>query len=131
VEIDLVRDGEIRFSGDPHAEATTGRILELEPPRRLAFTWSADELHFELEAVGEDRCRLTLINVLENRDAAARNAAGWAVCLGELDKLIAGARPDGPHTETAAAWRPLYEANIAAGMPHGAWLPSESGEERR
>jgi uncharacterized protein YndB with AHSA1/START domain len=128
VEIELVEGGEIRFSGDPHAEGTTGTILELDPPRRLGFTWSADELHFELEPVGDDGCRLILINVLEERDTAARNAAGWAVCLGELDKLVVGERPDGPHSPTAEAWRPVYEANVAAGMPHGAWLPSESEE---
>jgi uncharacterized protein YndB with AHSA1/START domain len=127
VEIDLAPGGEIRFSGDPHTEGTTGRILALDPPRRLAFTWAADELHFELEPVGEDGCRLILINVLAERDTAARNAAGWTVCLGELDKLIAGSEPGGPHSETAVEWRPVYEANVAAGMPHGAWLPSVSG----
>ncbi|MGH3769197.1 MAG: SRPBCC family protein [Pseudonocardiaceae bacterium] len=83
--------GTITFSDDPHAEPTTGTILIFDPPRHLVFTWHVDELHFELEPVGDTHCQLTLINILAARDTAARNAAGWSVCLAELDKHVAGA----------------------------------------
>lgn len=82
-----------------------------------------EELHFDLEPLGEDRCPLTVINVLSDRSAAARNGAGWNVCLAELDKWIGG-RAVGPHSETAEPCQPYYDAYIAAGTPSGAEIPS-------
>ena len=123
VTIELWAGGKITFSDDPHLEPTTGAILLFDPPRRLAFSWYVDELHFELESVGDTDCQLTLINVLEARDTAARNAAGWSVCLAELDKHLAGKLTKGPHSDTAEPWRPYYEAYLADGMPSGAPIP--------
>ncbi len=62
-------------------------------------------------------------DLLERRDAAARQAAGWDVCLGELDKHLAGQLTNGPHSTMAKAWQPLYEAYVAAGLPAGAPVP--------
>lgn len=124
VQIEPRPGGTITFSADPYMENTSGRVLVYEPPRQLAFTWESDELHFTLEPVGEGHCRLTLINVLSDRSAAARNAAGWSVCLAELDKTIAGQPGDGPHSPTAVPWQPLYQAHIAAGLPSGAPIPT-------
>ena len=122
--------GTIEFSGDPNlpGAVSTGTILVFEPPVRLAFTWHASELHFTIEPAG-DGCVLTLIDVLDGRDTAARNAAGWEVCLAELGKHLAGGgsgRPSplaGPHSETAGSWRTHYDDYVAAGMPSGAWVP--------
>jgi hypothetical protein len=87
------------------------------------FTWGDDELYFDLEPVGTGHCRFTLINVLHDRAAAARNAAGWSVCLAELDKVLAGRHAEGPHSASAQPWQPLYDAYIAAGLPSGAEIP--------
>jgi uncharacterized protein YndB with AHSA1/START domain len=124
VEIDLRVGGDVRFSGDPFAEDREGKVLVCDPPRQLWFTWSASELHFDLEAVGEGTCRFSLVELLSERDTAARNAAGWHVCLGELSKHLAGEPVAGPHSETALAWQPLYDGYVAAGLPAGASLPS-------
>jgi uncharacterized protein YndB with AHSA1/START domain len=113
----------IEFTADPNVGPTTGVVLEFDPPHRLAYTWGNDELHFHLAATGTDECTLTLIDVLEADNAAARNAAGWTVCLAELDKHVAGHHTDGPHG--AESWQPLYESYIAAGLPSGAWLPGD------
>jgi uncharacterized protein YndB with AHSA1/START domain len=115
--------GTVTFSGDPNAEAESGSVLAYDPPRVLAYTWGGDELHFRLDATGSGGCTLTLVNVLETRDAAARNAAGWTVCLAELDKHLSGVVADGPHSATAQPWEPLYDAYVAAGMPAGAPIP--------
>lgn len=125
VEIDLRAGGMVSFTGDPHAEDRKGAVLACDPPRRLAFTWGGNELRFELEPAGPDagHCRFTLIDVLDERDAAARQAAGWHVCLAELDKLMTGQLPDGPHSATAEPWRPRYDAYVAAGLPSGADIP--------
>jgi hypothetical protein len=104
-------------------EPMTNTIMVFDPPSRFSFIWSGDELHFELEAVGDSGCQLTLINILEARNTAARNAAGWTVCLAELDKLLRGDVADGPHSDTAEPWREHYDAYIADGMPHGADNP--------
>lgn len=126
VKVEPLAGGTISFADDPYAESTTGTVLAFEPPRRFAFTWGPDELHLELEPVDAGSCRLTLTNVLAARDTAARNAAGWEVCLAELDKHVAGKTADGPHSDTAVPWRPLYDAYVADGMPSGAWIPDDA-----
>ncbi|HEX9624514.1 MAG TPA: SRPBCC family protein [Streptosporangiaceae bacterium] len=115
--------GAIEFTDDPNAEPRRGTILVYEPPTKLAYTWGENELRFELEPAGEHGCRLTLIDVLPARDVAARNAAGWTVCLAELDKHVAGQVAEGPHSDTAGPWREHYDSYVAAGMPSGAEIP--------
>lgn len=115
--------GRVEFRDDPHAPPSVGRVLVHEPPRRLAVSWGDDELHVELEPVAEGT-RLTLVNVLGRPDAAARNAAGWSVCLAELDKLLRGVPGTGPHGDGAEPWRDHYDAYLAAGLPCGAPVPA-------
>jgi uncharacterized protein YndB with AHSA1/START domain len=126
VTIDPRPGGTVQFSGDPTVEATTGRVLAFDPPHRLAFTWGGDELHLELAAIDETACRLSLVNVLEARDAAARNAAGWSVCLDELTTLLSVGSAGGPHSDTATSWRPYYDGYLADGLPSGAPVPAEA-----
>ncbi len=117
--------GMIKFSGDPYQKPTSGRILTYDPPRRLVFTWGPSELHFELTPDAGSGCRLIMLDVLATRDSAARNAAGWSVCLAELDKHLAGEVAEGPHSGSAEPWQPHYEAYLALGMPAGAPIPSK------
>jgi uncharacterized protein YndB with AHSA1/START domain len=123
VEIQPYAGGAIAFSGDPNLPPTSGTVLVFEPPRRLAFTWGGDELHFDLEPAEAGGCRFVLVNVLGDRAAAARNAAGWSVCLAELGKNLAGRPAQGPHGDTAESWRSHYDAYVASGMPYGAAIP--------
>lgn len=115
--------GTVTFSDDPHLDDSTGVVLGWEPPRHVSYTWGEDELHFDL-AESEGGCRLVLVNVLGDRSAAARNAAGWTVCLAELDKALAGRPGGGPHSDDTEPWQPYYEAYQAAGFPSGADIPS-------
>jgi len=87
-----------------------GRVVELEPPRVFAFLWGKDLLRLELAPEG-DGSRLTLTQTLEP-DEAARNAAGWHVCLDRL----AGEDTD---------WEPLYEEYQRRGVPAGAEIPGQ------
>lgn len=118
--------GTVTFSDDPHLEDATGTVLACDPPRRLAYSWGGDELHYELEPLADGGCRLTLINVLHEQNTAARNAAGWTVCLVGLDRLLAGHPIDGPHGESAVPWEPIYRQYVESGMPSGAEIPSSS-----
>ena len=115
----------VEFSGNPHAPDFTGRVLVYEPPRRLAFSWGGSELHFELEALEDGRCRLILTDILEAGDTAARNGAGWSICLGELSRLLVGETTAEPRTTPSRTWQEYYESYIALGVPHGAAIPGQ------
>ncbi|HWG24068.1 SRPBCC family protein [Actinospica sp.] len=118
--------GVVAFSGNPHPPDFTGRVLEYEPPRRLAFSWGGSELRFELEALDTGRCRLILTDLLEAQDTAARNGAGWSMCLRELDTLLAGGATSGLHTTASPSWQEYYDAYVAAGISHGAAIPGRA-----
>jgi uncharacterized protein YndB with AHSA1/START domain len=64
-----------------------GEVLEYDEPRVLVFTWGPETLRFELtEEPGGTH--LVMTDELDPAHAA-RNAAGWDVCLERLD----GRRP--------------------------------------
>ncbi|MFI7387835.1 SRPBCC family protein [Streptomyces sp. NPDC049813] len=116
----------IRFYDDPHAPDTaeaTGTVLTADAPRHLSYSWGADELRFDLEPLPDGGTRLTLTDVLERSDTAARTAAGWDVCLSALDAADRGAASDGAHAGSRAPWKELYDAYRAAGFPSGAPVP--------
>jgi uncharacterized protein YndB with AHSA1/START domain len=123
VELEPRAGGTITFTGDPHLPATSGTVLAFEPPHRLAFTWGDDELHLTVEPTTEGGSELTLVNVLERRDSAARTATGWTVCLSVLARVLAGEETQGPHGDDVEPFRPLYEAYVEAGLPSGAPIP--------
>ena len=127
VTLDPRVGGRVLFSGDPYADDHTGTVLVWEPPHRLAFTWGDEEVHFQLEATPDESCRFVLLDYLAASNAAARNASGWTVCLGELDKLIAGTPGSGPHSDDTPRFQPIYEHYVAAGLPHGAAIPDIPG----
>ena len=83
----------------------TGEVLQVDEPEILAFTWGEETLRFEL-AAQDGGTRLVLIDELP-AGAAARNAAGWDVCL---DRLV-GLDP------AADAWQPRFEVYSAAFAP--------------
>ncbi len=66
-----------------------GRLLEFEPPRLLAYTWGDDQLRWELREDGSG-CVLTLTHSFNDRFKAARDAAGWHLCLDALSSWLQG-----------------------------------------
>lgn len=77
-----------------------GEVLEVDQPNRLAYTWGDERLTFELSAVEGG----TLLSVMDELppSRAARNAAGWDVCLARLAK-------EGGNLE----WRPRFDRYVA------------------
>jgi uncharacterized protein YndB with AHSA1/START domain len=89
---------------EPAIEPLPGRVLEYDPPHRLSFTWGTDTIGFELTEAGADATIFVLTEEL-GASIAARNAAGWEVCL---DRLVAGHGGD---------WQPRFERYVAAFEP--------------
>ncbi len=83
----------------------TGEVLAVDEPNALAFSWGEEILRFEL-APADGGTHLVLVDELP-AGSAARNAAGWEVCL---DRLV-GLDP------SPDAWRPRFEAYSAAFEP--------------
>ena len=79
--------------GEEHRMAS--RITELDPPRKIAFTWdSSGDVSIELEKQGGD-VLLTLIHRrLPNRNYMLRVSAGWHAHLGVLVARVRGEEPE-------------------------------------
>jgi uncharacterized protein YndB with AHSA1/START domain len=123
VAVDLRVGGAMTFTfPDGKFPELQGEVLELDPPRRFVFTWDTEELRFELEPSGGG-CRLRFTHLLDDREMAARVAAGWDVCFDELDKRLAGEPAAAPGTEPTERHQELYEQYVERGLPHGATMP--------
>lgn len=114
-----------RFPGGADL-SVDGVVLECEPPRVLAYLWGEETLRFELEPLtavsdaGTDTdngsrepagTRLVLTDELA-APSAARNAAGWHVCLDRLSGATSAHDPEG-----AQHWQRLFAAYSAAFEP--------------
>ncbi len=134
VDVDLRLGGAMEFTFEQHvlpdgSNSMPGEVTELDPPRVFAFKWGPptheDRLRFELEPVdGGTGCALRLTVGLGTRDQAARDSAGWHVCLDRLERVVAG--EDGPAaTGVSGEWRELYEEYQRRGAPAGAVIPGQ------
>src|SRR2546429_4127454 len=113
VEVDLRLGGKMTFHFPemtlPDAASTLlGEVTELDPPQRFSFLWGEDHLHFALEPIDDGAaCVLRFTAELDARDKAARDGAGWHVCLDALERLLDGVEIGRPHA--SAGWRERYE----------------------
>ena len=82
-----------------------GTVLEWDPPRRVSFSWGPDAISFELTTADDGGTIFVLTEEL-SANAAARNAAGWEMCL---DRLERGAE--------SGSWQPRFERYVAAFEP--------------
>jgi uncharacterized protein YndB with AHSA1/START domain len=97
-EVDLRIGGAVRVvmrdpeKGDEHGGG--GRYTEIDPPTRLAFTWTWDEdpretlieLDFE-EAEGVTTVRFTHSN-LKDEESARSHEEGWTTCFDNLERAL-------------------------------------------
>src|SRR4051794_29468206 len=121
VTVDLRPGGAMSFDFG-QGVTLDGEVVELDPPRRFTFTWGTEELRFTLEPEdGGTACRLSFIHILDEENTAARNAAGWHVCLDGLATHLDGgaAAPGGPTPE----WQAHYAEYQRRGFPAGAPIP--------
>jgi uncharacterized protein YndB with AHSA1/START domain len=121
---ELAPGGTLTFDFPGGDMTLEGEVVELEPPRRFAFTFGDDVLRIELEAAGEG-CLLRFTCLFDDAQRAARDAAGWHVCLDLLETHLAGAATDAPGSEPTPEWRELYEGYQRRGLPAGAPIPGD------
>lgn len=98
-EVDLRVGGAVRIvmrnpvKGEDHGGG--GRYTEVDPPKRLAFTWAWDddedretliEIEFE-EAEGATTVRFTH-NGLRDIESVRNHEEGWNVCFDNLERAL-------------------------------------------
>ena len=116
--------GHLTFSFEEHdLPPMEGDVTAFDPPRRLAFDWGEDHLRFELTpAEGGAQTDMRFTVLLGTEDKAARDGAGWHVCLDGLEALLGGADVDTVHGVTDT-WHERYEEYERRGFPATAPIP--------
>jgi uncharacterized protein YndB with AHSA1/START domain len=99
------------FDGEHRMKA---EITELDPPRKLAFTWgSTGGVSFELEPAG-DEVLLTLTHRrIPDRSTQLNVSAGWHAHFDVLAARLAGQAPE-PFWDRWVALKADYEPRIPA-----------------
>ncbi|GAA2108097.1 SRPBCC domain-containing protein [Kocuria atrinae] len=117
VQLNAHQGGGIVFTGDPHMDSSTGTVTNWEPERHWSFTWGDSEVDITVEPCPKGS-KLTFIEFLEAENTAARNAAGWHVCLHAMQSVLTG-----DTMTTPLDWEPMYRGYEAKGLPTGAVVP--------
>jgi uncharacterized protein YndB with AHSA1/START domain len=128
VEGERVAGAALRFSfREGEGPPFDGEMLTYDPPSLLEFRWGDDTLRFELERDGEGTV-LTLVDTLETKGKAARDAAGWELCLDILAYHLSGQEPP---WDPAEQWRPIHAKYVERLGPEASTIgPPESVANR-
>ncbi|MGH2831937.1 MAG: SRPBCC family protein [Solirubrobacteraceae bacterium] len=109
-EIEPLTDGTVRYLSSADAPAMPdGKVLEHEPPHVLAHTWGEDLLRWELHP-HQEGCLLVLTHTFDDHLKAARDAAGWHLCLDSMRSSLSNQQTVGEqpsHRGPSQGWREL------------------------
>lgn len=90
------------------------RITELDPPRKLAFTWEGSgDVSFELEPVGGEVWLTVIHRRLPDRGTKTGVSTGWHLHLDLLAARLSGVEPE-PVWDSWSRLRKEYERRIPA-----------------
>ena len=108
---------------DPPGQRPTGfgeehrmqsRITELDPPRKLAFTWSGSgDVSFELQPQGDDVLLTVIHRRLPDRATIRKVGPGWHMHLDVLVARASGTEPE-PFWDGWARLQKEYERRMLA-----------------
>jgi uncharacterized protein YndB with AHSA1/START domain len=105
VEGEMAPGAKLKFVFDDDAMPPfDGEVLVFEPVSRLELRWGTDFLRFAIEPDGEGSV-LTFVDSIDEVGKAARDGAGWHVCLEHLELDLAGGQPS---SETVARWKQVH-----------------------
>jgi uncharacterized protein YndB with AHSA1/START domain len=100
-----------------------GEVLVFEPPSVVEFRWGADRIRLEVAPTAAGT-RLTLIDTFAEQGKAARDAAGWHVCLDALESALQGSPPS---ADSSARWQQVHPTYVAKFGPQAATIGPPSG----
>jgi uncharacterized protein YndB with AHSA1/START domain len=84
-----------------------GEMLAYDPPSLMEFLWGTDTIRIEVRAEGAGSL-VVLVDTFDEVGKAARDCAGWHVCLDALAAHLDG-RPRPPMD----GWRQIHQRYIA------------------
>lgn len=126
IDGEMIVGGKLRFVFEQNKAPTMeGEVKECDPPRLLAYTWGKDLLRFELspDPMG---CLLIFTHSFDERPAFAPSfAAGWEICLANLEAVSLDGQPAGSlsHDWAASHEKYVHEFSLDAGQV----APDDSG----
>ena len=102
-----------------------GEMLAYDPPSAIEFRWGPDTIRIELRPVGEGS-ELTLLDTLDEHGKAARDGAGWHVCLDRLAAHLSGEPDSG---DTMPDWKDVHPHYVETFGPEAAAIGPPEGIE--
>lgn len=94
-----------------------GEVLAVQPPSLLEFRWGSDFIRLQV-APDPEGSVLTLIDRIDQRGKAARDAAGWDDCLERLAHHLAGTSPEAP----GERWKAVHPSYVEKFGPEAATI---------
>ncbi|WP_153031585.1 hypothetical protein [Amycolatopsis sp. YIM 10] len=73
-----------------HRRGRTGRVVRVERPRLLEYTWDGEILRFELTDDGEHACKPVFTKVVDGPETGSAVAPGWEAGLDLLAAHLDG-----------------------------------------
>jgi uncharacterized protein YndB with AHSA1/START domain len=95
-----------------------GEVYAFEPPRLVEFSWGTDVIRLEVRPDGAGTV-LTLLDTFGELGKAARDAAGWHVCLDALQASLMGGSPV---ADTRTAWTDVHGRYVEQFPPEAATI---------
>jgi uncharacterized protein YndB with AHSA1/START domain len=105
-----------------------GELRVWDPPSVLELRWDRELLRFELAPAADGGCVLTFVNTFDELGKAARDAAGWHVCLEHLAHSLAGTTPP---WDDGDRWVEVHERYAAAFGPAATTIGPPEGHDPR
>ena len=102
-----------------------GEMLAFEPPSLMELRWGPDTLRLELRPT-EEGTVLTLLDTLEERGKAARDGAGWHVCLDGLEAHLDGGEDA---RDSLSAWKDVHPGYVESFGAEAATIGPPEGLE--
>jgi uncharacterized protein YndB with AHSA1/START domain len=111
---------------ESEGEPFDGEMRVFDPPSLMELRWAEDVLRFELTAeVGG--CLLVFTVIFPEHGKAARDGAGWHVCLEQLAHLVDGTVPPGKSPDR---WRAVHRGYVERLGPEASAIgPPEAWEQ--
>jgi uncharacterized protein YndB with AHSA1/START domain len=124
IEGERAAGASLRFSfAGGQAPPMDGEMVEFEPESLMEFQWGPDVIRIELRPVPSGT-ELTLLDILAERGKAARDAAGWHVCLDALEAQLSGKRDS---RERMSAWGEVHPHYVETFGPAAATIGPPEG----